>query len=194
LKENFWSKRNPTPFIFIAIFFFHCLPCHWQCHFSSSLFLLNYIPPHIFILTSYSLLNTFGLPKIKEEMKPLTILILLAFIHLSQSLWVAQRYDYPKVSVMEVAKFGLERGGSYEIEVSFRLLVNIPISLLHEHSVRNLHLSHILFHPFHAFSHGNFQSNPLPMKKNVCFGFGEIEHLFPTILSRNFERNCINMI
>lgn len=65
-------------------------------------------------------------------------LLFLAIIPVVSSLWVAQRYDNPKETEIEVAKFGLERGGRYEIEISYRQKVSVPISLIQAREVRRI--------------------------------------------------------
>jgi len=62
---------------------------------------------------------------------------LFALLQVCTGLWVAQRYDYPKDGAIDVARFGLERGGRYEIDVSFRFLVNIPSALMQQTIVRD---------------------------------------------------------
>lgn len=63
-------------------------------------------------------------------------LVLFSLVCSSCGVWVAQRYDYPKDGAIEVVRFGLERGGRYEMDVSFRFLVKVPNSLLNQVSVR----------------------------------------------------------
>lgn len=63
-------------------------------------------------------------------------LLLVTFVPLISAVWVAQRYDYPKSNTIEVAKFGLERGGRYQIDIAFSALYAIPLSALREYSVR----------------------------------------------------------
>jgi hypothetical protein len=58
-----------------------------------------------------------------------SVLAILLFLHAASALWLAERYDYPKENVMEVVKYGVERGGSFKIEVSYRQVVNVPLSL-----------------------------------------------------------------
>lgn len=52
----------------------------------------------------------------------LVLLVLVSNVH---ALWLAQRYDYPKQSVLTVAQFGLESGGSFVIDVSFKSHVEV---------------------------------------------------------------------
>lgn len=68
--------------------------------------------------------------------RAILVLLFLAFLEVTCGLWIAERYNYPKENVIEVAKYGLERGGSYEIEVSFRQMVNVPSPLLQAFPVR----------------------------------------------------------
>lgn len=63
-------------------------------------------------------------------------LVLLSLVCVSRAVWVSQRYDYPKDGAIEVVRFGLERGGRYEVDVSFRFLVNVPSLLLEQSAVR----------------------------------------------------------
>ena len=55
--------------------------------------------------------------------------LLIAFLPLASALWISQRYDYPKSTSIDVARFGLERGGRFEVDVSFRQKISVPSSL-----------------------------------------------------------------
>ena len=72
-------------------------------------------------------------------MRPAFVWLFIAFLPLASAIWISQRYDYPKETSIEVVRFGLERGGRYEIDVSFRQKISVPSSVQSPLSVCIIH-------------------------------------------------------